>query len=136
MQNNNNRTVILLVDDSEDFREIMSARLGADGFEVICVPGGEQAVSKLKECNPDLVVLDLEMPGLNGVETLMQIKSEPELRNMKVVFLTNYGEPQEKLAEVDKKFATQVGALCYIRKTDDMSHIVGEIRKHAGTESS
>lgn len=136
MENNTKKSLILLVDDSEDFREIMSARLNADGFETICVSNGEEAVSRLRECNPDLIVLDLEMPGLNGVETLMQIKSEPELKNMKVVFLTNYGEPQEKLAEVDKKFATQVGALCYLRKTDDMSHIIKEIREHAGSSSA
>ena|SRR3989338_3899036 len=125
------KPLILLVDDSDDFREIMSLRLNAAGFDTLQANGGEAALSKLKNNKPDLVVLDLEMPGMNGVETLMKIKADPATKNEKVVFLTNYGEPQEKLAEVDKKFAFEVGALCYLRKTDDMSHIIKEIQQHA-----
>ena len=125
------KPLILLVDDSEDFREIMSLRLNAVGFQTVAVSGGKAALEKLKEINPELIVLDLEMPDMNGVETLMHIKSDPKLKDERVIFLTNYGEPQEKLAEVDRKFASDMGALCYLRKTDDMTHIVKEIQEHA-----
>ncbi len=94
-----------------------------------------QGIAKLKDIKPELIVLDLEMPGMNGVETLMKIKGDPATKDERVIFLTNYGEPQEKLAEVDKKFASEVGALCYLRKTDDMTHIVKEIQQHATTPS-
>ncbi|OGY59177.1 MAG: hypothetical protein A3B23_00460 [Candidatus Colwellbacteria bacterium RIFCSPLOWO2_01_FULL_48_10] len=127
----NSKPLILLIDDSQDFRDIMSVRLGAAGFDTVQASGGEEGIAKLKQINPDLIVLDLEMPGINGVETLMRIKNDPSNKDKKVVFLTSYGEPQEKLAEVDKKFATEVGALCYLRKTDDMNHIVREIKSHA-----
>lgn len=129
------KPLILLIDDSDDFREIMALRLNAAGFETVQANGGEIGIEKLKDNKPDLIVLDLEMPGMNGVETLMKIKADPKTKNEKVVFLTNYGEPQEKLAEVDKKFASEVGALCYLRKTDDMSHIIKEIQQHASAPS-
>lgn len=127
----NTKPLVLLIDDSDDFREIVSLRLGAAGFETVQANRGEAGIEKLKNIKPDLVVLDMEMPGLNGVETLMKIKDDPATKDAKVVFLTSYGEPQEKMAEVDQKFAAEVGALCYIRKTDDMNHIIREITEHA-----
>lgn len=122
------KPLILLIDDTADFREIFSLKLGASGFRVITASGGEEGISLLKANKPDLVLLDMEMPGMSGVETIMKIKEDSSIKNNKVVFLTSYGEPQEKLHWTDKKFAEEIGAMDYIRKTEDLDKIVEHIR--------
>ena len=120
--------MILLVDDEKDFREILSAKLKAVGFNIAEAGNGEEGVRKAKEIKPDLMLLDLNMPVMNGAETLLRIKADPELENLKVVFLTNYGEPQKDLDLINEKFAREVGAFDYIKKTDELDKIVEEIK--------
>lgn len=123
------KSLILIIDDTADFREIFALKLKAAGYDVIDASGGEEGISKIKASHPDLVLLDMEMPMLNGVDTLIKIKSDPEIKDTKVVFLTSYGEPQEKQAWLDNKFAEELGAMDYIRKTDDLDKIVGRIKE-------
>lgn len=125
------KPLILLVDDSEEFREIFSMRLGASGFEVVTASDGAEGLEKLKSIKPDLVLLDMQMPGMNGIETIEKIKSNPDTRNLKVVFLTNYGEPHPEHEWTDKQFSAQIGAEDYIRKSDDLNEIVEHIKNHA-----
>lgn len=124
------KPIILLVDDEKDFREILITKLKAAGFDIAEAGNGEEGVRKAKEVKPDLILLDLNMPVMNGAETLLRIKSDPELESLKIVFLTNYGEPREEMAITDDKFAQEVGALDYIRKTDDLNKIIEEIKKN------
>lgn len=122
------QSLILLIDDEKDFREILSAKLKAAGFGIAEAVNGKEGVSKAKEMKPDLILLDLNMPVMNGAETLLRFKSDPDLENFKIVFLTNYGEPQKEMERVDEKFAQEAGALDYIRKTDDLDKITEEVK--------
>lgn len=126
--------LLLLVDDDKDFLDIFSLKLKAAGFDVVTVPSGKEAITKLKEIKPNLILLDVEMPEMNGFETFNQIKSNPEIANAKVVFLTSYGEPLpvEKIRELDARFAQEIGALSYIRKTDELDEVVKRVKELAG----
>jgi CheY-like chemotaxis protein len=65
---------------------------------------------------------------MNGAEAILEIKSDPATKDFKVVFLTNYGEAQKEMTGLDEKFAKEVGAFSYIRKTDDLDGIVERIK--------
>lgn len=123
--------LILLVDDEKDFLEIFSTKLKAAGFNIAEASGGEEAISKIKEIKPSLVLLDFNMPQMDGAEVLSKIKADPEIANTKVVFLTSYGEPVpvEELELNDKKFAQEVGAMDYLRKDADLDETVAEVKK-------
>jgi CheY-like chemotaxis protein len=123
------KPLILLVDDDPDFLEIFSIKLQASGFITEVAQGGKAALEKAKAVKPDLMVLDLQMPDLTGAEVLDTMKADPELKNTKVIFLTNYGDPVESDVWIDEKFAREVGAINYIRKSGDLDKIVAEIRE-------
>ena len=124
-----NKHKILIIDDNPSFREIFSAKLESAGFSVAVADGGESGIIKGKEIIPDLVLLDIEMPGMTGIQVISKMKADPTLANVKVVFLTNHGESGEGEAWLDKKFAGEIGAAGYIRKTDDLDKVIKEIEE-------
>ena len=119
---------ILIVDDDKNLREIIATKLKAANFLVYEAVDGEDGLAKLREAIPDLMILDINMPKLNGMQLFSQIKTDPNLASMKVIFLTSYGEPQNEAAWLDKKFAKEIGAAGYIRKTDDLNKIMEQIK--------
>ena len=120
---------ILIVDDDKDFLEIFSTKLKSAGFRVTTAMGGQEGIDTAKANKPDLMLLDVEMPNMNGVETLFKIRHDPDLSALKVVFITNYGEPQKETSWIDEKFAREAGATDYIKKTEDLEAIVNEVNK-------
>ena len=123
-----NQPLILIVDDEGDFREILGTKLKAAGFLVEEASSGAEGLEKAGKIGPDLIILDVNMPNLSGVETLGQFKSDPVLAKIKVIFLTNYGDMKETALWLDEKFAREIGAYDYIRKSDDIDKIVEEIK--------
>ncbi len=120
--------LILLVDDEPNFLEILSVKLGAAGYKIETVESGDVALKKAKELKPDIILLDVKMPIKNGIETVAEMRQDAELKNAKVVFLTSYGDLRPGTVETDEKFAREIGALGYIRKTDDLDAITDKIR--------
>lgn len=125
--------VILLIDDNKDFLEIFSAKLNSVGYRVVTAQGGKEGVAEAKNVSPDLVLLDVEMPGENGFEVLEKIKEEVPNKKLKVCFLTNYGEQKNENSAIDKKFAIDVGAIDYIRKSDNLDAIVTQVQDVMGS---
>jgi CheY-like chemotaxis protein len=123
-----NSKLILLIDDNKDFLEIFGAKLASVGYRVVTAQGGEEGISEARKASPDLILLDLEMPGENGFEVLEKIRAEVGGGKFKVAFLTNYGEENEEHAAIDKKFAIEIGAVDHIRKSDDLNAIVGQVQ--------
>ena|SRR3989344_2789238 len=119
---------ILLVDDDKDLREIMTTKLKAANYEVYEAVDGEDGLAKVQELVPDLLILDINMPKLNGMEMFSKIKTNPDLSHLKVLFLTSYGEPQTEAAWLDKKFAKEIGAAGYIKKNDDLDKIISQVK--------
>lgn len=122
------KPLILIVDDDQHLREIIKTKLGVAGFEVAEASGGEEGWTKIQEIIPDLVLLDINMPDLNGLKLFSRLKQDQNLAKIKVVFLTSYGEPQTEAVWLDKKFAREIGALGYIKKTDDLDKIISEVK--------
>ncbi|MEK7212144.1 MAG: response regulator [Patescibacteria group bacterium] len=120
--------LVLVVDDEAAFREIFSAKLAAAGFKVETASGGAEGLKKAKEIKPDLILMDVRMPDMDGVEALTRLQADPTTKGAKVVFLTNIGEPRPQAADVDAHLSTQIGAMGYIRKTDDLDEIIKKIK--------
>lgn len=121
--------VVLLVDDDANFREIIKAKLEAAGFIVAEAKDGEDGINKAKNNKPDLILMDVQMPKMNGIEALSKIKADSEMAQAKVLFLTNYGEANTSDAPLDDKFARDIGAIGHLRKTDDLSIIVERVKR-------
>lgn len=128
MEEKNSKSSVLIIDDNPSFREIFSAKLKSAGFSVFEADGGENGLKKALEIIPDLILLDIEMPEMSGIQVISKMKTDPNLQHLKIIFLTNHGESDKNEAWLDKKFASEVGAVDYIRKTDDLDNIVKEIK--------
>ena len=101
---------ILVVDDDPDIVELLKYNLSSEGYKVKSASNGIQAVSLAKEFIPDLTILDIMMPNMDGVETCRQIRSIPELANKFIIFLTARSEEYSEIA------AFEMGADDYITK--------------------
>lgn len=124
---------ILLVDDEEDLRTIMGTKLEAAGYEVTTATNGKEALDMMRSNKPDLVIMDVKMPVMNGVEAVTEMKGDDDLKGINVVFLTNFGEEDIENSWIDEKYAKEIGALGHIRKTDDLSVIVERINELVGS---
>ncbi len=124
--------LILLVDDEPSFLEILSIKLNTVGFRVEVAANGSIGVRKAKELKPDLVLMDVQMPVKSGVEALAELRSDPATKEIKVVFLTSLGDSRPNALDTDAKFAHELGATGYLRKTDDLDNIVAHINEYLG----
>ncbi len=117
---------ILVVDDESYILHILDFSLGAEGFEVVTAPNGEKAVEKARQLQPDLIVLDIMMPVLDGYETCRRLKQQPETREIPVLLLTAKGR------EVDKRLGFDVGAVDYIVKPFSPTRLIERIEEIIG----
>ena len=120
----NNSKRILIVDDDKDFQEVLSAKFKASGFEVWTAPDGAEGVTRAKEFKPDLIIMDVKMPKMDGMTAMLKIKEDPETKNIKIILLTAFGDPQPEIYNTDKRFAGEIGADGYLLKTQDLDEIV------------
>ena len=90
-------TYVLFADDHEDTRDMVRAIFEASGYEIEAVSDGEKAISAVREREPDLLVLDLNMPGLSGFEVCRQIKANPFTAHVPVLMLTAQSEVEVKV---------------------------------------
>jgi len=124
----NQPPLILLVDDEANFLEIFYAKLRQAGFRVETAENGEKGIEAAKKFKPDLILMDMKMPKMNGAQAVIKLKEDPETKDIKVVFLTNFGDPRTEMEEVDRKFSRDMGAMDYLRKTSDLDEIVQKIQ--------
>ena len=95
------RSKILLVDDEEDILEFLSYNLKKEGYEVEAALGGDEALKVMKAFHPDLVILDIMMPGMDGIEVCREIRSIPEHKHTLVAFLTARGEDYTQIRALE-----------------------------------
>jgi len=104
------REQILVVDDEEDILELVRFNLSKEGYQVLCAATGEKAVEIARAELPDLMVLDLMLPGMDGLEVTKFLKNNPETQNIPIVMLTAKGE------ESDVVTGLELGADDYVTK--------------------
>ncbi len=116
-----NKERVLLVDDEKDFIEALSARLSARGLEVDVAESGDGALRKVSEKNFDVIILDLSMPGMDGVETLRVIKNDhPDLQ---VILLTGHATVEKSVE------AMKLGAMDFLEKPVDIKVLFEKIKE-------
>ncbi len=104
------RENILVVDDEEDILELVEYNLAKDGYRISCAASGEEALKAAKTQLPDLVVLDLMLPGLDGLEICKRLKADSKTQHIPIIMLTAKGE------EADVVTGLELGADDYISK--------------------
>ena len=119
---NNDTIKILLVDDEPDILEILSYNLIAEGYTVVTAANGLEAVKSAKKNQPHLIIMDVMMPEMDGIEACEQIRAFPELKGTIITFLTARGEDYSQLA------GFEAGADDYITKPIKPKILVSKIK--------
>ncbi len=86
------KAVVLVADDDPEILSLLSIRLNRAGYQVLEAADGEQTLAKVRESYPDVVILDVMMPGKNGWEVAKEIRHDPRFKNMGIIMLTAIGE--------------------------------------------
>ena len=101
---------ILVIEDDKFLRELISRKLIGEGFDVLEAVDGEEGIKKIKEGKPDLVLLDLILPSIDGFEVLTRVRDDPEVSSIPIIILSNLGQREE----VEK--GLKLGAIDYLIK--------------------
>jgi len=114
-------TKVLLVDDEEQFVDVLSQRLEARGFQVSTAFSGDDAIASIEQHDADVVILDVLMPGRNGIDTLREIKRIRPITE--VIMLTGHGTVETAIQGM------KLGAYDYLMKPTDTTELVEKITK-------
>jgi DNA-binding response OmpR family regulator len=114
--------LVLVADDDDDILLLVTTRLRRDGFDVVAARDGEEALALAKERHPAVAVLDIGMPGLDGLEVLQRIRADDDLAGTRVLLLT------AKAQESDVRRGYDAGADAYVRKPFSPSELSARVR--------
>ncbi len=109
-QTSSSRKKILIIEDDRFLRELIARKLSDEGFVVTEAMDGEEGLKMVREIKPDLVLLDLILPSIDGFEVLSQMKEDEKLKSIPVIILSNLGQKEE----VEK--GLKMGAVDYLIK--------------------
>ena len=123
-----NPPLILIVDDDPDFIKIFKTKLESAGYMVQTAKDGVEGIEKTKKIHPKLVLMDVQMPNMNGIEAMIKIKEDSQNADIPVLFLTALGDPRTDIQEINRRLSKELGALGYIKKTDDLDNVVAYIK--------
>ena len=119
-------SLILLVEDHDMAREIMQRRLEREGYRVETAQTGKESLEKIRNISPDLVLMDMSMPMIDGWEATRRIKADPELKRIPVMALT------ANAIEGDRERCLSAGCDDYETKPVDFERLLKKIRLHVG----
>jgi two-component system, cell cycle response regulator DivK len=114
---------ILIVEDQVDNRQILRDLLSSNGFELIEVDDGEEGIKAANEYRPDLILMDIQLPILDGYEATRRIKSNPDLKAIPIIVVTSYA-----LSGDDTK-AREAGCDAYVAKPFSPRVLLAKIRE-------
>ena len=118
--------LVLVAEDERDIRELIVISLELEGFNVVEVPNGEEAVKKAKEIKPDLILMDVRMPKMTGYEACKVLKAEDATKEIPVVFLSAKGQ------EAEVNTGLELGAEEYLLKPFAPDELSGRVTKILG----
>ena len=114
---------ILIVDDEPMIVKMVSSRLRANDYEVKSAIDGEDALKKVKEEKPALIILDLMLPKMNGYEVCRRLKADPEYRSIPIILFTARAQDR------DEKMGYEAGADAYIAKPFSANNLLAKMEK-------
>lgn len=117
---------ILIADDEPDFVELISMRLEVNGFKVVAAKDGQEAIDKTKKEKPDLLILDMMMPKLDGFEVCRMLKFDDNFKDLPIIVLSALDQQQ------DREKAIEAGADEYFIKPFDLSLLLTKIKDLIG----
>ena len=112
---------ILIVDDEKDFIEALSGRLEARGFDIIEAYDGKSGLEKARAENPDLIILDVMMPEMNGYDVCRKLKIDENYKSIPIIMLTAKFQPN------DVEFGKEMGAEAYMTKPLELEALLNTI---------
>ncbi len=118
------KKIIMTVDDEESILQLLSAVFEDAGYEVVTASSGNEALVKLKTVKPDLIILDMMMPGMSGREVCEKIRSDPKTKDTKVAFLT-----VAKFSEVGKETLSKMNVSEYLTKPFENEELLAKVKK-------
>lgn len=124
------KKVVLVIDDVQEIIDVMVAVLEREGIEAIVATSGKEGIAMAKEHKPDLILLDFKMPEMDGAETLFHLKEDADTKDIKVVFITAFGDI--KKLDIDEKYMALVEQTPTIQKGGDINKLREEVRRHLG----
>lgn len=113
---------VLVVDDDDVIRQLVTVNLEIEGFEVHAAVDGQDCLDKVKDVAPDVITLDVMMPRLDGWETALALRNDPQTRDIKIVMLS------ARAQQADVRRGDAVGADAYLTKPFDPDELVQTIR--------
>ena len=113
---------IYIVEDEPDIRETLKYNFSNEGFKVSTAPDGEEALSNIKKVLPDVLILDLMLPGISGLDVCKSIRADDDIRDMSIVMLTAKGE------EIDRVIGFELGADDYVTKPFSVRELILRVK--------
>ena len=113
---------IYIVEDEPDIRETLKYNFSNEGFKVFTAPDGEEALSNIKRVLPDVLILDLMLPGLSGLDVCKSIRADDDIRDMSIIMLTAKGE------EIDRVIGFELGADDYVTKPFSVRELILRVK--------
>jgi CheY-like chemotaxis protein len=124
-----NPPLILIADDDKDFKEVLSAKFLASGYQIAEASDGQEAITKTKSLIPDLVIMDIQMPNVNGTEAVLDLKHTPATKDIKIAFFTNLLYPWPGVKKENDQMAQELGAIHFMKKSDELDDIVKKVKE-------
>jgi len=119
------KSKILLIEDDEFLYKILMIKLKQAGFDALLAVDGQEGIARAKKVKPDLILLDLILPKINGFEVLEEVKKDPHLKEVPVVILSNLGQNS------DVKKGLKMGATDYLVKTSlSLNEMVEKVKSY------
>jgi two-component system cell cycle response regulator DivK len=115
---------ILSIEDQVDNQRIVRDLMASAGYQVIEAVRGDQGVTLAEECNPDLILMDIQLPGLDGYEATRRIKANPKLRRIPIIVVTSYA------LSGDEEKARAAGCDAYVSKPFDAMKLLAVVRQY------
>ena len=122
------RPLVLLVDDEDNFLEILKTKLEAAGFEVAMARNGAEGVVAAKKLMPDIVLMDINMPGGTGTDAALTIKQDPATHDIKIAFLTSLRDPWPILKADNREVTKEIGMEAFFDKANDLDAIAEHVK--------
>jgi len=113
---------IYIVEDEPDIRETLKYNFSNEGFKVSTAPDGEEALSNIKKVLPDVLILDLMLPGVSGLDVCKSIRADDDIRDMSIIMLTAKGE------EIDRIIGFELGADDYVTKPFSVRELILRVK--------
>lgn len=119
---------VLVIDDDKDTMRILEAKLTDAGYQVLQAVDGKEGLEKARQIRPDLILLDVMMPELDGLSVLQHMRFDPETEKIPVIIMTAKGEKMEKLFKME-------GASAYLTKPFVFKELIEELKKCLGKKA-